>query len=224
MILINALSAPERALGWLLFSLFLLLALTMLALGLVGSAMMSIPPNLDELLRELHLLFGGRSGPGWEVIGSDTISESLNAVKVGISSSGTPPDNLSILCSPAVSCFGYDLDAECSDGEGFDDDASDASSAYGEIPRDLYYDGAAAARWSPGPSFSAVVPGDWEPSRLDPMAESVAGSDASDASSGYEVVSRDFYFFGHAWCLRGWFEGRTAKLGMPGESGAFGGF
>lgn len=48
---------------------------------------------------------------------------------------------------------------------------SDTSSTYSEIPRDLYFNGAAAARWNLN-----------------------AGWNASNASLEYELVSEDIYF------------------------------
>lgn len=65
----------------------------------------------------------------------------------------------------------------------FDDHASDASSAYGEIPRDLYFNDAAAARWNLDTSRSPL--------------EQNADSDGSDSSSEYGLVSPDVYFDGY---------------------------
>lgn len=83
----------------------------------------------------------------------------------------------------------YDSGAESStfeeypEGVDFDDHASDASSAYGEIPRGLYSNVAAVARWNQDTSRS--------------LMELNADSDASDASSEYGLVSRDVYFDGY---------------------------
>ncbi|RPA91308.1 hypothetical protein L873DRAFT_1794927 [Choiromyces venosus 120613-1] len=251
--MIQKFSAPELVLGWLLFSFFLPLVLSTLALGLLGSAIMPVPNYLDELLRELILLSGGRSDPG-EELGSDCVSESIGVMAVDTSASGTPPENFSILCSPGASCSGgyplslsclslcpssssassspppsspaealgtcgelttgYYSDAESSAfGEDYEDDASGASSDYGEILRDLYYDCAAAARWNWEASFSLLT--NWKATRLRPIEESVAESNASDVSSEYELVSPDLYFSGYE-AFAGGFED------MPGEeSGAF---
>ncbi|RPA91305.1 hypothetical protein L873DRAFT_1819623 [Choiromyces venosus 120613-1] len=148
------------------------------ALGL-GTSLSGTPPdNMLSQCSPTGSCFGESSPSG----------SSLSLCPSPSSASSAPPP--SCLGEAFDACdglnTGYDSDAEYSD---FGDDASDASSAYGEIPRDLYYDGAAAARWSLDPYL--------ELSRLAPIAESVAGSDASDASSEYEVVSRNLYFRGY---------------------------
>ncbi|PWW76147.1 hypothetical protein C7212DRAFT_363408 [Tuber magnatum] len=89
---------------------------------------------------------------------------------------------------------GYDLDAESSafeehpGEEDFDDDASDASSAYDEIPGALSFDGVAEACWNLEECCSpSAILVDWEIVRVELDVE----SNASDTSSGYELVSRD---------------------------------
>lgn len=61
-IFIRAVSIPGRALGWLLYYSFLSVALSTHALGLLGSAIVSAPKNVEELLRELFLLSRGWNG------------------------------------------------------------------------------------------------------------------------------------------------------------------
>jgi len=61
-IFIKTISIPGRALGWLLYYFFLSLALSTRALGLLGSAIVSAPHNVEELLRELFLLSRGWNG------------------------------------------------------------------------------------------------------------------------------------------------------------------
>ncbi|RPA94856.1 hypothetical protein L873DRAFT_1813640, partial [Choiromyces venosus 120613-1] len=79
-------SAPELALGWLLFFFLFLFLFSLIVLGLIGSAVVSIAHCVGELLEELCFLFGGRSGRNEEV--GDT------------SLSGTPPDGSmgSVVC------------------------------------------------------------------------------------------------------------------------------
>jgi len=78
--------------------------------------------------------------------------------------------------------------------EDLDDHASDESSTYGEILRDLYFNGVAVARWNLDVSHSpSAILVDWEISCVEPDGD----SNASDASSEYGLVSRDRYFDGY---------------------------
>ncbi|PUU74119.1 hypothetical protein B9Z19DRAFT_1160242 [Tuber borchii] len=183
-IFIRAISIPGRALGWLLYYFFLSLALSTHALGLLGSAIMSAPHNVEELLRELFLLSRGWKGPEDDFLNlcssaASWVDEDFPS-RSSFSVSSTLPLSLH---AGALSAYGeltadYGSDDESSayeehqDGRDFDDDVSDTSSStYSEIPRDLYFNGAAAARWVLN-----------------------AGSNASNASLEYELVSEDIYF------------------------------
>lgn len=210
LISIPTISIPGRALGGLLYYSFLSLALSARALGLLGSAIVSAPHNVEELLRELFLLSRGWNGLFCLFVLVQFCEGHL--IKCILTSSTIDPeDDILNLCSPAASwvdedllplssfssgsstlppslhagalsaCgeltmgYGSDDDSlayeEHQDWRYFDDDVSDTSSTYGEIPRDLYFNGAAAARWN-----------------------SNAGLNASNASLEYELVSEDIYF------------------------------
>jgi len=248
LICIQTISVPERALGWLLYYFFLSLALSTRALGLLGSAMVLIPGNLEKLLRELFLLSRGWIGLFnlsvlikfcechliQYILTSSTIGADKEAMGFdGLSEPMIPLEEFLNLCSPAASwadgdsnsltafsvssptpsltagttlstcgdlASGYCSSDESStygehqDGGDFDDCASDESSTYGEIPRDLYFNGAAAARWNSNTSHPPLdVLVDREISCIGSNVE----SNTSDASSEYELVSRNRCF---DWC------------------------
>jgi len=269
----QTISAPEPALWWLVYYFFLSLVLSTRALGLLGSAMVSIPGDVEEMLRELFLLSRGwiglfslsvlvqfcerhliqylltssSIGLDKEAMFFDGLSEPINTVAVSTSGSAIPLDEFLNVYSPAASWDDEDFDTlstsssvpstlpslsvgalspytppsslsvgalstygeptmgygwgdepltfeEYQDDGPFDGYVSDEASTYGDIPRDLYFNGAAAARWNsdaPHPPLAVLV--NLDTSHIGSNAE----SNPSDASSEYELVSRVLYFDRH---------------------------
>ncbi|RPA96470.1 hypothetical protein L873DRAFT_1925031 [Choiromyces venosus 120613-1] len=77
-------SAPERALGWPVFSFFFIFFFTTIVLGLLGSAIVVISRGVGDLLREVCLLFGVRSDP-------DSTSGGVARQHTRVRSGATPP-------------------------------------------------------------------------------------------------------------------------------------
>ncbi|CUS10734.1 unnamed protein product [Tuber aestivum] len=161
LVVIQIIPAPARALGWLLYSLFLLLTLSTLALGYLGSAIMSIPPNVDELLRELSLLSSSGSDLNMVVTSYAGDSEPINAAAVGACAEFTTGYHLDSE-SPALG--GYldwgVIDADWSGSAILVDPQNswvepnavsnpfDGWLEYGLITRDTYPDGYAGYSWA----------------------------------------------------------------------------
>ncbi|RPA96469.1 hypothetical protein L873DRAFT_1791623 [Choiromyces venosus 120613-1] len=77
-------SAPERALGWPVFSFFFIFFFTTIVLGLLGSAIVVISRGVGDLLREVCSLFGVRSDP-------DSTSGGVARQHTRVRSGATPP-------------------------------------------------------------------------------------------------------------------------------------